>query len=90
MRFERAQDFPEWKDLRKLQKIRDCVVHAYGHISQMSERDEKCLREIASHGEGLSIGDDGRIAVTKRFCEQQLSALQALFNRLFLCVGWNP
>jgi hypothetical protein len=86
----RAQEFPEWDHLRKLQKIRDCVVHAYGHVSQMSARDEKSLRELVSQTEGFSIDDDGRIAVTKPFCEGQLAALQTLFKRLFLCVGWNP
>ncbi len=84
----RAQDFPEWQQLRTLQKVRDCIIHAYGHVAE--SRDEKFLRCLATQGDAVSIDDEGRITVTKAFCERQLITLRTLFNRLFLCVGWNP
>ena len=84
----RAQDFPEWQQLRTLQKVRDCIVHAFGHVAE--SRDETFLRQLATKTDTISIDDDGRIAFTKAFCQQHLAALQTLFNRLFLCVGWNP
>lgn len=70
----RAQDFPEWQQLRTLQKVRDCIVHAYGHIAD--SRDEVFLRELAAKSDGVSIDDDGRIAVSKGFCEKHLAAVQ--------------
>jgi len=84
----RVQDFPEWEQLRTLQKVRDCIVHAYGHIADSS--DELFLRQLAAKSEEVSVDDVGRIAVTKAFCQKHLAALQTLFNRLFLCVGWKP
>ena len=83
-----AQDFPqkEWEDLRTLQKIRDCIVHAYGRVKD--SRDEAFLRELASKGAGISIGDDGRLLVVKDFCQQRLVNLRSLFKRLFKAVGW--
>lgn len=84
----RAQDFPEWQQLQTLQKVRDCIVHAYGHIAD--SRHEAFLRQLIATGDGIAIDDDGRIALTKAFCQQRLAALRTLFNRLFLCVGWKP
>ena len=83
----RAKDFPEWQQLRTLQKIRDCIVHSYGDVGR--SRDEKFLRDLAMQGSGVSIDDEGRIAVTKHFCEEQLATLRTLFKRLFLCAGWS-
>ncbi len=83
-----VQDFPEWEHLRTLQKIRDCVVHCFGHVDD--SRDKKFLHELASRGIGVSIeGPDGRLSVTKQFCEQQLAHLLKLFERLFASAGWS-
>ena len=82
------QDFPqkEWEQLRTLQKIRDCIVHAYGRVKD--SRDETFLHELAAKGIGISIGHDGRLRVGKPFCQQQLVNLQNLFKHLFKAVGW--
>jgi hypothetical protein len=84
----RIQDFPEWEHLRTLQKIRDCVVHAYGRVAD--SRDKDFLRELATRqSAGVSIDAWGRIAVTHDFCRQQLANLRRLFDSLFACAGWN-
>ena len=84
----RMNDFPqkEWENLRTLQKIRDCIVHAFGRVKD--SRDETFLRAIASKGIGLSIGYDGRLLVEKAFSQQQLVNLRNLFTNLFKAVGW--
>jgi hypothetical protein len=83
-----GQDFPqkEWENLRTLQKIRDCIVHAFGRVKD--SRDEAFLREFASKGIGISIGYDGRLLVEKEFAQQQLFNLRNLFTNLFKAVGW--
>lgn len=82
------QDFPQknWENLRTLQKIRDCIVHAYGRVKD--SRDEKFLLEFAANGAGISIGCDGRLLAEKAFCQQQLISLRELFKHLFKAVGW--
>lgn len=81
-------DFPEWEHLRTLQKIRDCIVHCYGQVSD--SKDSTFLRDLAGKGVGVSIeGPQGRLSVTKQFCEQQLRVLLNLFERLFAAAGWS-
>jgi len=82
-----CKDFPVWQQLRTLQKVRDCIVHAYGYVAR--SRDEKFLRELAAQEFGISI-DEERILLTKAFCEWQVHTLRTLFSRLFLAAGWNP
>lgn len=83
-----VQAFPdkEWENLRTVQKIRDCVVHAYGRVKD--SRDEAFLRRLAANDSGVSIDQQGRLLVRKVFCEQQLANLRSLFERLFEAVGW--
>lgn len=82
-------DFPEkeWENLRTLQKIRDYVVHAYGRVKD--SRDEVFLRQLASKTAGVAIDQKGQFHIEKRFCEQHLTNLHSLFERLFLAVGWG-
>jgi hypothetical protein len=40
----KAADFPEWQHLRTLQKIRDCIIHAYGFAAESRDAEElQCL-----------------------------------------------
>lgn len=83
-----VQDFPEkeWENLRTLQKIRDCIVHAYGRVKD--SRDESFLRQLASNITGVSIDYEGRLLIEKGYCEQQLANSRMLFEHLFEAVGW--
>ena len=84
----RPQDFPqrEWENLRTLQKIRDCIVHAYGRVEE--SRDKAFLHNLASKRIGISIGNAGRLLVEKDFPNQQLVNLRTLFTKLFKVTGW--
>jgi len=79
-------DFPEWQHLRTVQKVRDCIVHAYGYVAE--SRTEKEIRQLVSQNIGLTIDDNGRLALTKTFCDEYLSCLARLFHSLFRAVGW--
>ena len=83
-----VKDFPEkeWESLQNLQKIRDCIVHAYGHVKD--SRDGPWLRKFASSKNAVSIGDDGRLQIELEFCQQQLDNLRRLFESLFQTLGW--
>jgi len=76
----------EWQHLRTVQKIRDCIVHAYGHIDE--SRDKQEIQQLAAKNSGISIDESGRLALTKVFCENCLSSVEKLFSQLFLAVGW--
>ena len=80
-------DFPEWHQLRVLQKIRDCIVHAYGYVAEW--KDEKEIRELAAKGIGLTIDPWDRLVPTKAFCDQHLLCLDSFFRKLSEALGWT-
>lgn len=79
---------PEWQNLRSFQKVRDCIVHAYGHVTE--SRDQSEIRKLVAKGIGLTVGDHGRLVLTKSFCGEQLSCLERFFHSLFQAAGWRP
>jgi hypothetical protein len=81
-------EYPEWSYLRSLQAVRDCIVHSYGYIDSTDERSQP-LRQLARQHIGLSISDDDRLLLSKSFCDQHLTHLSNLFNRLFEFTGWK-
>lgn len=83
-------DFPDWQHLRTLQKVRDCIVHAFGYVAELSKEKEEGIRELASQSIGLTIDDYGRLALTKRFCDEHLSCLATFFHSIFRVAGWKP
>ena len=80
-------DFPEWQHMRRMQKIRDCIVHAYGYVTE--SRNEREVRELANR-DGITIGDFGRLVVTRSICEAYVDHMAGFFARLFQAVGWKP
>ena len=80
----------EWQLLRTFQKVRDCIVHAYGYVAELRSEKEKEIRELVSQNIGLTIDDYGRLALTKAFCDEHLSCLQSFFYNLFQAAGWKP
>ena len=79
----------EWDNLINIQKIRNCIVHAYGRVKDLKKADEKkWLRQFVSKRKDISIGDDGRLQIEASFCQQQLENLRSLFERLFEAADW--
>jgi hypothetical protein len=84
-------DLPAWQQLRNIQKVRDCIVHAYGHVSELhNDGDRKSIEQLVNQNIGITIDETGRLMVDKVFCEWCLSSLEALFHGLFTAVGWYP
>jgi hypothetical protein len=80
--------FPQWQHLRTLQTVRDCIVHAYGYISESKDEGVE-IRKLAK--QKIGIADNyGRLALTKEFCEQCLVYLDEFFHSLFQAAGWKP
>jgi hypothetical protein len=76
----------EWQHLRSVQKVRDCIVHAYGHVNE--SRDKRDIERISDQNCGLGVGYSGRMTLTRQFCEDYVSSVEKLFYRLFFAVGW--
>jgi hypothetical protein len=76
----------EWQHLRTGQKIRDAIVHAYGHVDE--SRDKQDIQQLVAKNGGISIDESGRLALTQEFCENYLASVEKLFFQLFVAVDW--
>lgn len=84
-----SDTWPEWLPMTEAQKIRDCIVHVYGYVFESSPNDSKFLSEFASRPEsGVTLNDEGRLLLTKGFCEGFLAHTEGLFGRLCKAQGW--
>ena len=81
-------NFPEWQHLRTFQKVRNCIVHDYGYVTESGNRKEKKIRALVRQNIGIAIDDYGRLALTKAFCEQYLTHVDTFFGNLFRASGW--
>ena len=60
-------DLPEWQHLRRIQKIRNCIVHAHGFVAEIGKEDEKYLRQLAKQNIGVAINEsDARCPHNRR------------------------
>lgn len=82
-----VQKRQEWQRLLKFQRVRDCIVHTNGELTE--SRDEKEIRLLIAERIGLEISDFGRLVVTKPFCDEYLSCLDRFFRGLFDDAGWG-
>lgn len=85
----KVADIPEWQQLRSFQRVRDCVVHAYGYVPELSGGKEKDIRELVRQNIGVTVDEQGRLALTKAYCGAHLSCLQSFFQSLFQAAGWR-
>ena len=77
-----------WQTLSDLQKVRDCIVHANGKVSE--SRDKKHFEDVFSKDIGVSVDDSGYLKIERRYCEHSLDATKAFFNDLFTVAGFGP
>lgn len=78
---------PSWCRLMVLQKIRDCIVHTNGFVEK--SRDRVALKAAAAKSCGMSLDDEGRLLLSKDFCQQSLSDLENFFRDIFTHAGWK-
>jgi hypothetical protein len=82
--------FPEWQNVRSIQKVRDCVVHAYGRLGDLAnDKDKKAIRELATKNVGIGVDQySGKLTIDNAFCEWCLTEVEKLFENLFVTAGW--
>lgn len=79
-------DFPtgqSWAQINSYIAIRNCIVHTAGNVRGLSKEKEKRLRDYCSKEGGISIDTDGNLVLSKEFCLQTLSTLEAFFEELY-------
>ena len=84
----RVSEYPEWSDLRTLQKVRDCIVHQYGFLNSEDSRHQK-IRALAESSPDLEIICQNRISPSSEFCVRQLSNIESFLKRLMIDMGWK-
>ncbi len=80
-----------WEAIEDLSKVRNCIVHTLGEVALSS--DQKRIRDIATQGTGLSIGNsdlnDGFIVLEPAYCEKAVKDVYLLINDLFDKAGYS-
>ena len=81
-------DYPEWKDLQMVQKIRNCIVHHYGYLAQ-EDGHHKNIRAFAKGDPDIEITHQGRLSPKANFCIRQHAQVDSFFRRLMSDFGWQ-
>ena len=80
-----------WENIEDLSKVRNCIVHTLGKVELST--DQKRIRDIATTGTGLSIGDsglnDGYLVLESSYCEKAVNDVETLFIELFSKAGYT-
>lgn len=77
----------EWSSLVKAQKVRNCIVHRNGFLDD--ENRHKLAPMLADPNSGLCEDHQGRLFVSKDYCQSNLANGEAFFRRLFKELGWR-
>src|SRR5882724_281318 len=85
----RLSDLKGYHDVRDLQKIRNCLVHAYGEPAMMSQSDKAYLLKMNSDIRGIEAIDGMPLGIGQPFIAASLAAARTLFHDLFARVGWT-
>lgn len=78
-----------YNEIRRLQRVRNCLVHALGEPSLVPEGERKALLAIHRPEEGIEIHEGMPIEIHPRFVELSLKAGRCLFYELFARVDWS-
>ncbi|MBI3603138.1 MAG: hypothetical protein HY205_01640 [Nitrospirae bacterium] len=86
------ESVPAWEQLKILEKVRNCIVHADGCV-QVSRDKEFLERKVAS-GIGLTLSDHsvskGRLYVDQEFCTASSNAAISFFTIVFEQTRFGP
>ncbi|MHB1082723.1 MAG: hypothetical protein ACYC67_25240 [Prosthecobacter sp.] len=81
---------PEWCQLMNMQKIRDCIVHTNGVVDEMRDDKKADLLNLIYQKEGIALAEDnGRLALSAVFCQQQVGFIDGFFRTVFKKAGWK-
>jgi hypothetical protein len=73
-------DLPAWERLQTVQKVRDCIVHCGGRVSE--SRDEVFLRRVTATGIGLATSPWDYLYIDEAFCDFVEQALHDFLGTL--------
>jgi hypothetical protein len=79
-----------WKELRDYEKIRHCIVHNNGLISQKEKQLLKFATANNMIGESLPFGSvrpEKEISVTYEVCREFIGVIKLFFQQLFDIIG---
>jgi hypothetical protein len=76
----------EWRSLKEGQNVRNCIVHSNGVLDDEARRNLQVLTQPSS---GITEDEEGRLAVSKDYCEIYLAKTEAFFHRLFVELQWE-
>ncbi|MCX6955521.1 MAG: hypothetical protein NTV51_25520 [Verrucomicrobia bacterium] len=85
----RLNDLKGYIGVRDLQKVRNCLVHAYGDPAMMSSHDKAHLLKMNSDAAGIEAFDGMPLGIGQPFIAASLVAAKMLFLDLFAKVGWT-
>ena len=78
-------DFPEgsneWNMMKKLNKVRNCVVHAQGIF--LNVKSPKTLRNVIDHTPGLSIKGETYLNIETSFITEAIKNAEALISKVY-------
>ena len=69
-----------WDQVQTVQKVRDCILHCGGRVSE--SRDEQYLRLLSSGARGLSVSDWDYLYIDTQFVEAAEGAILAFLDAL--------
>jgi hypothetical protein len=77
-----------WQRTIGITKIRNCIVHSAGSISE--SHDQKYLRTLASEHLGFDINHEGKVELQPAFCSSALDTLLSFFDWAYNSSGFGP
>jgi len=72
-----------WEEIECLQKVRNCLVHADGLITESD--NQQFLQQLAKKKIGFSIDESGRAEIDFLLCRRMVKSVRAFFVSVFKC-----
>jgi hypothetical protein len=85
----RLSDAEFYAPIKNLQKIRNCLVHAYGEASAMAEFDKNYLLKLSFKIPGVEINAGSPIFIGPEFIAFCINATRGFFLEVFNKTGWK-
>ncbi|MFB1083112.1 hypothetical protein [Jeotgalibacillus sp. JSM ZJ347] len=83
-------DFPdhakEWQYIKKSNKVRNCIVHANGDVSKLSESDQRKLINVVNDLEHISINKQRHLILDEKFCFNFINITENFLETIFKSV----
>lgn len=70
----------EWAEIQKLNKIRNCIVHADGNILDVHSPEN--IKNIIKHTPGLSLENEHYVVIEKKYLESAISWVEDYLQEL--------